>query len=331
MMTATISQTFRRLTLTAATAAMAVAVSVPAHAAVDSALAALIPADASTVSGVNVAQAKASSFGRFVLSQMNLDDNSVQNFVLETGFDPRRDLNDLMLATTGVGEKTQAVVLGRGTFNPGKILNTARTHGATVTNYKGVDIASHKEGAIAFIDASLAIAGHDTAVRAVIDQRGSGKSLPEAITKKMQELSAQNDAWFYSATSPADFFAGKMDPNIGGAMKDGLMQAVLQAAGGIKFNEKEARISGEAVTRSDKDATALADVFRFLAQIVQQNSGNANNQQGAADLAALISKMQLSTESNVMKVSLAIPEEMLERVFRSPRARARTAVRAAVR
>jgi class 3 adenylate cyclase len=109
------------------------------------------------------------------------------------------------------------------------------------------------------------------------------------------------------------------------------MQAVLQAAGGIKFNEKEARISGEAVTRSDKDATALADVFRFLAQIVQQNSGNVNNQQGAADLAALISKMQLSTESNVMKVSLAIPEEMLERVFRSPRARARTAVRAAVR
>ena len=76
---------FLSLTVAFATAA------VSASAAVDPALAALIPADATVVSGVNVTQAKASSFGRFVLSQMNVDNTGAQSFINETGFDPRRE------------------------------------------------------------------------------------------------------------------------------------------------------------------------------------------------------------------------------------------------
>jgi hypothetical protein len=317
---ATIRST-RRFVLTLGVAFASAALT--ASAAVDSALAGLIPADATVVSGVNVTQAKVSSFGRFVLSQMQLDDKGFQAFIAETGFDPRRDLSDLMVVTIGTGDKTEAVVLGRGVFNPGRVFNTAQTHGATITTYNGIDILSHNGGALAFVDASIAIAGHDKAVRAAIDQRTASAKLPEAVTKKMQELSANNDAWFYSTASPADFFAGKFtgDQNLGGAMRDGLMQSVLQAAGGIKFGEKDIKVAGEAITRSDKDATALADVFRFLSQIVQNNN---NNNPKVNDAAALLSKLQLSTDANVMKISLAIPEEVLERMF-SGRAAARVA------
>lgn len=302
------------------TFAVASAMAVTTQAAVDPALAALIPADATIVSGGNVTQAKNSAFGRFVLSQMNVDSSSAQSFIAETGFDPRRDLNDVMVATVGNADKTEAIVLGRGVFNPARIFTAARAKGGAVTTYRGVEMVSNGDGAIAFIDASLALAGNTKVVQAVLDQRASNnaRKLPDAVLKKMQELSAANDVWFYSAASPADFFGAKLaDPNVGNAMKDGLMQAVLQAAGGIKFTDREARINGEAMTRSDKDATALADVFRFLAQIVQSNgqqrSGNAN------DLAALLGKMQLTTEGSVMKVSMAIPEELLERVFTSKR------------
>jgi hypothetical protein len=130
----------------------------------------------------------------------------------------------------------------------------------------------------------------------------------------MQELSAANDAWFYSTISPGAFFAGKLNnENLGAAMGDGLMQSVEQASGGIKFTGAEARISGEAVTRSDKDATALADVFRFLAQIMQ--NGNSKPTGAAADAAALLSKMQITTQGKSMKMSLSIPEDVLERLF----------------
>ncbi len=316
----------RRFFLTLAAAA---AFAFQAPAAVDPALAALIPADATIVSGVNVGQAKTSSFGRFVLSQMNVDDSGAQNFINETGFDPRRDLSDVMVATVGAtADKTQAVILGRGVFNPARIFNAAKSHGATVSTYLGVDVASHDDGAIAFIDASLAVAGNTKVVKAVLEQRAqNAKKLPDSVMKKMQELSAANDVWFYSAASPAEFFGTKMaDPNVGNAMKDGLMQAVLQAAGGIKFADKEARVSGEAMTRSDKDAQALADVFRFLAQIVQSN-GQSKGMPN--DVAALLGKMQLTTDGSVMKVSMSIPEDLLERVFtnKAPARRARAALR----
>ncbi len=303
------------LSLTVAFAAVAVS----ASAAVDPALVALIPADATIVSGVNVTQSKASSFGRFVLSQMNVDNTGAQSFISETGFDPRRDLNDVMVATTGTSDKPSAIVIGRGVFSPARLLEAAKAHGATVTSYRGVDIATHNDGSIAFVDASIALAGTDKLVRAALDQRAlNATKLPDSVLQKMQELSAANDVWFYSTVSPADFFVGKMaDPNVGGPMKDGLLQAVLQAAGGIKFKDTEARVSGEAITRSDKDATALADVLRFLAQIVQSNGQN----QRASEFAALLSKLELTTAANVMKLSMSIPEDLLERVFakRSPR------------
>jgi len=285
-----------------------------AFAAVDSALLGLVPADATVVSGVHVEQAKGSAFGRFVLNQMQMDDQGLRTFIMDTGFDPRRDLTDMMAVTIGTGEKTQALILGRGVFNPGKIFNAAKIHGGGLTSYKGIDIASHEDGAIAFVDASVALVGNAAAVRAAIDQRSSGKKLPDAVVKKMQELSAATDAWFYSTTSPGNFFAGKMsNENLGAAMGDGLMQSVEQASGGIKLTGADARINGEAVTRSDKDATALADVFRFLAQIVQ--SGNNKPTGAAADAAALLGKMQLTTQGKVMKVSLSIPEDVLERLF----------------
>ncbi|BDC50419.1 hypothetical protein F183_A27350 [Bryobacterales bacterium F-183] len=286
-----------------------------ASAAVDPALSALIPADATMVSGVHVAQAKNSAFGRFVLSQMESDDAGFRKFITETGFDPRRDLTELVVATVSSGEKMEPVIVGRGVFTPTRIMDLARQHGAAITNYRGVDLASHKEGAIAFVDASIAVMGNTSAVRAALDQRAnSSKRLPESVTRKIAELSAANDAWFYSAASPADFLGARIaDPNLGGAMKEGLLQAVTGAAGGIKFTDSNARVTGEAITRSDKDATALADVFRFLAQIVQSQGGNRAG--GAQDMAELLSKMQLSTDANVMKISIAIPESLLERVF----------------
>lgn len=286
-----------------------------ASAAVDSALATLIPADATIVSGVHVNQAKNSAFGRFVLSQMEADDEGLRKFIGETGFDPRRDLTELVVATIGTGDKPQPVILGRGVFTPGRILDLARQHGATVTNYQGIEIANHQQNSIAFVDASIAVIGQSSAVKAALDQRtNSAKRLPEAVTRKIAELSGANDAWFYTTASPADFVGGKIaDPNLGGAMKEGLLQAVTGAAGGIKFTDANARVTAEAVTRSDKDATALADVFRFLAQIVQTQSGN--NRNGVQDLAELLSKLQLSTDANVMKLQLAIPESLLERVF----------------
>jgi hypothetical protein len=96
-------------------------------------------------------------------------------------------------------------------------------------------------------------------------------------------------------------------------MKGDLLAAIHQASGGIRFGDT-VTISGEAVTRSDKDALALADVFRFLAGLIQLNS---ENNKVAGQVSTLLDSMDLKTSGNIMTMSLAIPEQQLEQLLNS--------------
>src|ERR1700758_1458318 len=67
----------------------------------------LVSPDAKVVAGVNVEQAKGTQFGQYVLNQMQTGDAHLQELVALTGFDPRRDVRELLVASDGVpGSKT---------------------------------------------------------------------------------------------------------------------------------------------------------------------------------------------------------------------------------
>lgn len=301
-----------------------------ASAAVDSSLLKLVMPDAKVVSGIQVEASKSSPFGKYVLSQMQSDDPGFQKFIADTGFDPRRDLSEIIVATAGTSDKPEFLVAGRGVFNPGKILNTASLSGGTITNYKGVDmlVNSHdsSNGAIAFVDSSTAIMGTQTAVQAAIDRRANPSGLPPDVLAKVQQLAGANDAWFLSTGPIADFFSGKVaNENLNNAMNSNLMQAVLQASGGVKFAPDTILFNLEALTRSDKDAQALADVVRFIAGLVQLNK---DSDPKAQQVATLLDGLQLSTSQSTMKLSLSIPEPAVEKLFMTPQ---RTKMRSTTR
>ena len=290
----------------------------PLSAAVDAGLVALIPSDATVLTGLNVDTAKSSVYGRYMLSQMTVDDAGFQKFIADTGFDPRRDLSQVVSATWGDNTAAKTVVVGRGSFNPGKIANAAQADGAKLVNYKGVDIVTHAgtgmTGALAFLDATTAVMGYLDAVKAVVDRRGlTTPALPAAVVSRITALASANDGWFLSTVSPATFFTGKIDnPKVGPMLEAGLMQSVVSGSGGLKLTAIGATIGAQAVARSDKDATALADVIRFMASIVQSSQGTSPE---AAQFAALLDTMQLNTQGPAMNLQLTIPESTLEKLF----------------
>jgi hypothetical protein len=292
-------------------------ISVSASAAVDPVLLNLMMPDATVVSGMQVEASRTSPFGRYVLSQMQSDEEGLRKFIQDTGFDPRRDLSEIVVATGPKGDTTDVLVAGRGVFNPAKILSAAQTAGARTVNYKGVEMLTHDQhnnGALAFVDASIAVMGSVERVKAAIDRRqAQTPSLPAEVLARVQQLSADHDAWFMTTGPLANFFAGKIaDPNLNGVMQGNLLQAVLQASGGIKFGQEEVRISGEALTRSEKDATALADVVRFIAGLVQLNRDGDEN---VKKVATLLETMKLTTEASTMRITFSVPETMMERLF----------------
>ena len=293
----------------------AILLSLPAFASVDSALLALVPPNTTVIAGARVDEVKSSQFGQFVLRNMQMDGDEFQKFIQETGFDPRRDLREVVMATMAAGQNEfdRTIVIGKGVFNPARIVSAAKGLGAEVTSYQGVEMLVHREGnhnaAVAFLDAGLAVMGDSAMVKQAIERRGKGTSLTPQMQSKVASVSAQNQIWFYSAVSPASLFAGHIsDPNLGGAVKGGLMESVTQASGGLRFEAKAVKITGEAVARSDKDASALADVFKFLVGIMSSHTDAGTAQ-------PLIEGLDVKSDGNVMKLSMSMSESALETLF----------------
>jgi len=100
----------------------------------------LVMPDAKVLAGVNVEQAKGTQFGQFVLNQMQTQDTELQKLVTMTGFDPRRDVRELLVASDGTPQGKTGLALAKGTFNVSMITAAATLQGVITEVYGGVTI-----------------------------------------------------------------------------------------------------------------------------------------------------------------------------------------------
>lgn len=284
--------------------------------AADPTLVKLLPTDAVAVGGINVEQGKNSPFGQYLLDRIAEDKQPFEKLITTTGFDPRRDLREVVFASTN-GSRG-GFFAARGLFDQSRILTAARSDGNQVIVYQGLNVIAGKrpesDGWIAFLDSSTVIGGKVDSVKAAIAQRSTNASQPYLAA--IQTLSNKYDAWMYSL-QPVNSFPAHQLPN---NQNTQVLRSITQAQGGVKFGAN-VLIDGQAIARSDKDATALQDVIRFLAGMVQLNSDKPN----AAQLATLLDSLQVKTNADTVSVSLSIPESDLEKVIETGKQRRRAA------
>lgn len=289
-------------------------------AAADAGLLNLVMPDARVIMGVQVDQARNSPFGRFVLSQMQNDSAQFARLTAETGFDPRYDLREVIVASADESGKGNPLVLARGKFDAGKIRDFARREGAAASNYRGTDVLVSGKGNrvqwLAFPGADAAVAGDEDAVRAALDRLPrSAPTLDAATLARITDLSARYDAWLVSRAGVARLAESVRDPNVAGAMRGNLMQSVEQAYGGVRFGD-EVEIAAELLMRSDRDAQAMEDVVRFLGQMM----GGQNRDPRAGKL---LDAMKLTSEGRIFRMSLSIPEAQIEELVKGGKSHAR--------
>lgn len=181
-----------------------------------------------------------------------------------------------------------------------------RSEGAVQAIYGGVEVWNNPkkgdDGSVAIINRSLALFGKDASVKAAIDRRNSGGAvLTSDLQKKVDEWSV-NDAWFVSTAGFTQMGVNSDGKNK--VMPAGIpVEAIQAASAGVRFGA-DLQVSAEALTRSDKDAQALVDVFRFVASMVRLNSDKPN----ADELIKILDTMQLSTSGATMKFSSPSPK-----------------------
>jgi len=291
--------------------------------AADPSLMRMVPADAKFLAGIDVDRAWNSAFGQFLLSRVGEREQAdLRELTLRTGFDPRYDLREIVVVSMGEASDRQGMILARGAFNVARIVNEARAHGSAVSNYKGATLLAlgkHQRGTVAFLADGVVAAGDDRLVKVVLDVPPNGGVSAERAAE-ISRLGIEYDAWFLTDQPPGAFARQAPSEEMGGVLRAETLSAIRQTSGGVKLGSNVEMVA-EVLTRSDKDAFALADAIRFLAMMITSNAKSPH----AKTLMTMAQNMELAPAGSVLKVKVAVPEEQLEEMIRSTRSKARVA------
>jgi hypothetical protein len=294
----------------------------PARAA-DPQLLNLVMPDAVVLSGVNVDQAKTSPFGQYVLSLMQSPDPHLQVLTAQTGFDPTRDVHEILMASAGPAGNHTGLLLARGSFDPSRIVTAATQHGAVTETYKGVTILEDPKAThgVAFLSTTVVAAGDIPNVKAAIDRQSAAAVLPSAVAVQVNQWSTTEDAWAISTVPPNSLKPPAAAPPVPGVgqQANNAFQSIQQAAGGVKFGTLVV-VKAQAQADTAQNAASMGDVLKLLASVAQMQSNNN------PAVTALAQSLTVSTSGNILNVQVSMPEDQLQTLVK-PKAAAHRAVR----
>lgn len=277
----------------------------------------LVMPDAKILAGVNVEQARGTLFGQWVLNQIQSHDTEMQQLITLTGFDPRRDVREVLVASDGNPKGKTGLAMARGNFDVAKITAAANMadKGVATEIYGGVTILEDPKATngIAFLDTTTVVAGDLASVKAAIDRRSNAQPLPAAILVKINQWSNSQDAWVVSAVAPSSLVppAGAPQlPGIGGAGgANNAFNSIQQAAGGVKFGAL-VEVKAQAQADTAQNATSMADALKMLANLglMQANNDPA--------LKAILTSFTATAAGNQLNVAVSLPEDQVQTLLK---------------
>jgi hypothetical protein len=296
--------------LTTATLAGVLAGLLPAKAA-DPQLLNLVMPDAKVVAGVNVDQAKMSPMGQYILGQVNAQSNThLQQITALTGFDPTRDVQEVLVATSANPNEKSGLFLARGSFDAARIAAAVVAKGGRTESYGGVNLLSDPKGEVAFaiLNAVVVVAGDMANVKAAIDRQRTNSSLPAGVLARVNQWSTTQDAWAITTVPPTALTPAAGLPTIPGiGPQQGEANAftgIQHAGGGVKFGTNVV-VSANAQAATATDATQIGDTLKLLASLAQlQANGDPN-------LLALSKSLNVTTNGAALNVSVSLPQDQL--------------------
>ncbi len=272
---------------------------------VDNVLVQLVPPDSVSLFGARMQQLKATPLFRQLLAQQKLTE--LDRFTMETGFDPRRDVRDLLIAW---GNSTgSSVLLARGTFHlsPDAL---AKVKDAHRSQYRGYTIWSSgsDEAGFCIMDPTLAIAGSVSSLRRSLDQyQSSHKTTAASLLERAYAVPAEEQIWAVSIGG-ADFLAEHF-PALGGAAN---FSQILRGLENTSFQadlSKGFQGTVQGTCRTSADAKNLSDAARGLIGF-----GRLNVPDNHPEMLQLWDGIQVQQDQKQIHISANIPQDLVNKL-----------------
>ena len=216
------------------------------------------------------------------------------------GFNPLKDLAEVLIASSGEGDNPPVLIVLRGRFDVDRLASSARRYHGTPLVEDG-----KQAGVIAILDSSTAIAGDRPLVLAAIDRRASGGGVEASLAARIEPLRTRYAIWGIGDRLN--------DPPVHTA-QPGPMDSLDQFEFGVDLAHG-LDLNAKLHVRSPEDAGKMASVL-VLAETMLKNS-----QPSAAG-----AKVEMHTEGGWLTLSLSIPPEALNKAIQDQRAAIQSAL-----
>ena len=289
-----------------------------------------VPAESAVVAYANVREVMDSQL-RQRLKLVLPQEHGQKEFQEQTGIDIERDIDYVVAAASAMGVEAdgspepRGLVIARGRFNITQLESLARQHGGVVEEYKGKRLIKTpvREGlhpdatpqpdsgigvknrnhsvALAFLEPGLVAIGQEAAIKSAIDAQLTALSITSnaEIMELIADIDLGNNAWA----------VGRFDALAAQAKLPAEVMSKLPAVKNFAvMTHIDGGITGtfRAETRDDQSAENLRQVVQGLLAL-----GRMQNDPRAT---ALLNSLQLSGTGKTVKLSFAVPSEVLDMI-----------------
>jgi hypothetical protein len=223
----------------------------------------------------------------------------LDDFARETGFDPRRDVRELLIASNG----KDTVVAARGTFQEHGFDGLAKR------SYKGYTLYVRNRGGMALLDPSTIVAGTLPAVETVLDRYKSGnRPAPTELLDRAREIPAQNQIW--SVSNGFDNLLTTGIPETGNAANAARILRSLENTTIAADLRTGINASLTGVCRSEQDAKNLGDAARGLIGL-----GRLSVPEKQPELLRLWDGIKVDQQQRTVTITVAVPQDLIDKML----------------
>jgi hypothetical protein len=246
-------------------------------------------------------------------------------FVAATGFDYRRDLDQLWMGVFGSENAPHVVGVARGRFAREKILVAARHHHVNQTSQAGIEIYEirsplRKDGtaqgfgfAFAFLDGTHLAYGSDAVrVAQLVDcwlGRQPGLESDLARFGPFARTTSAHHAWVMDDLSQWSPSLLRNQTSIASQLR--------QLAVGLRLSPMNLAIEAEAVCRGTAEAREVRDHLQTLL-LVSRFALARQPDESAKALATLVNRLTLTQQNDTIKAQLQVTPELLAALLAPP-------------
>jgi hypothetical protein len=251
---------------------------------IDSALERLVPGDATVLAGVRLDALRATPFYKKWVGERSVP--FLDRWSEESGFDPRKDLQEMLVVSDGV----QTAILARGKFDE-KALRAAQ-EGYTLK----------------ILNPTTLVAGRTADVQWIIDQRGRSSGPPSALSQELSTIPAQSQIWLAATGGFGEL--SKAMPQSGNASNLAKVFSMIKSATASVDFANGLKLAASGVCRTDQDAHSLSDAVRGMVALARLNTPAGNS-----EMLEVYDGIKTEQQQRTVKVTASLSEAQLDELL----------------